>query len=121
MHRILIVDDEEPVGKSLQRAFRRKCFEVEFATDATAALVTIERFRPDFVISDYRMPRMNGAELVREISVRYPRIKCMIMSGYVGELDPTCESCEFLSKPFNTASLVERIREILGPRVRAVA
>jgi DNA-binding response OmpR family regulator len=118
MHKILVVDDEVQVGLVLRRILRRAQFEVEVATDAIAALGLVEQFRPDLVISDFRMPHMNGAELVREIGVRWPLIKCMIMSGYVGAVDPICE---FVPKPFDTAILLARIRATLVPVAEVAA
>jgi DNA-binding response OmpR family regulator len=59
------------------------------------------------VISDYRMPMMNGAELVREIRRRRPLVVCLLLSGYVGADETVCEC---FTKPFNGKELVATIQ-----------
>jgi DNA-binding response OmpR family regulator len=111
MSKVLVVDDEVEVAKALQRLLRRAQFEVAIATDGASALDALDQFSPDLVISDYRMPAMNGAELVREILRRRPRTVCLLLSGYVGADDTACEC---LAKPFDGKALVASIKLRLG-------
>jgi adenylate cyclase len=110
-HRVLVVDDEVQVAKSIQLLLRGARFEVAIACDGPSALAILDEFAPDLVISDFRMPVMNGAELVRAIRQRRPATLCLLLSGYVG-----IESvdCECLAKPFETRALLATIKQRLG-------
>ena len=65
---ILFVDDEESVLKALQRVFRREGYHLLTAGSGPEALDILAQDKPDVVISDFRMPEMNGTELLREVS-----------------------------------------------------
>jgi two-component system response regulator VicR len=108
--RILVVDDELQVAKALQRLLQRAGFEVAIAGDGRAALYLVDEFSPDLVISDYRMPLMNGAELVREVRQRRPVTICVLLSGYLGVDDAECDC---LVKPFDGKLLIAHIRHRL--------
>ncbi|HEY1558225.1 MAG TPA: response regulator [Kofleriaceae bacterium] len=114
LSKILVVDDELQVAKSLQRLLRQAKFEVAIANDGASALVALDQFSPDLVISDYRMPVMNGAELVREIHRRRPLVVCMLLSGYVGADDTECDC---FTKPFDGKQLVASIKQRLADGV----
>jgi DNA-binding response OmpR family regulator len=65
-HRILIVDDEPLITEVLGEHFKGD-FDVETALNGTEALTAIVRQRPDLVLLDINMPRMNGVEVLRDI------------------------------------------------------
>lgn len=120
MERILIVDDEVQVCSSLRRLFRREGFEVETAEGGPEALLKLDAFRPDAVLSDFRMPRMNGAELLAEVRRRLPRALRIILSGYSDLASVMAsveegEICRFISKPWDNETLVPTIRAMLVP------
>ena len=58
--RLLLVDDEENILRSLRRVLKRGGWEIEIAPNAEAALACFETFKPGVVISDYYMPGMSG-------------------------------------------------------------
>ncbi len=121
MGRILIVDDEVHVCSSLRRMFQRGGFEVETAASGPEALGKLEAFQPDVVLSDFRMPHMNGAELLAEVRRRIPRTLRIIISGYadlasVAESVKDGEICRFISKPWDYDTLVPTITALLKPR-----
>ncbi len=73
MRRVLVVDDEENIRLVLRTLLRKHGYEVEVAPSAEEALALLERFGPDFVIADVRMPGMSGIELLRrDRSARRP-------------------------------------------------
>jgi two-component system response regulator VicR len=121
MSRILIVDDEVQVANALRRLFRRTGFEVETASSGREALDKLAAFNPDVVLSDFRMPAMNGAELLAEVKRRMPLTLRLILSGYA-DLDSVLASvnegeiCRFFSKPWDDATLVPTITELLRQR-----
>ena len=84
MKRILFVDDESRVLDGLQRMMygTRKRWEMEFALGGEAALKACEQKPFDVVISDMRMPDMDGSTLLGHIRDRYPSSARVILSGY---------------------------------------
>ena len=65
--RLLLVDDEENILRSLRRVLRRGDWLIETAPDAESALQIFEKFSPGVVMSDFRMPGMNGVELLARV------------------------------------------------------
>jgi CheY-like chemotaxis protein len=82
--KILIVDDEPLVRKSLSRACRSKMHEVVEAVDGVEGLAKWRETDPDLVFLDVLMPGLSGPELLREIG-RTTRAKVILMSAYSGE------------------------------------
>jgi DNA-binding NtrC family response regulator len=118
VERILIVDDEVQVCRSLLRLLRREGFEVEAAEGGPQALLLLDTFRPDVVLSDFRMPRMNGAELLIEVRRRFPRTLRIILSGYSDLASVMAsvkdgELCRFITKPWDNDTLAAAIRSML--------
>ena len=99
------MDDETQVLKSLRRLFLRRGFDVITAESGEAALAQIESVRPDVIVTDFKMPGMTGAQLLKTVSARFPEIKRVLLSGFAeaaeGDLDAT-----FLHKPWNTDELI---------------
>jgi CheY-like chemotaxis protein len=77
MKRILFVDDEPVVIEGLQRMFfnMRREWDVQFGNDGQEALKIMAEAPTDVIVSDMRMPEMNGAELLSEVMRRHPRAK----------------------------------------------
>ena len=84
MKRILFVDDEENVLSGIRRMLRssREQWEMEFASSGEAALQACSERAFDVVVSDLRMPGMDGAQLLSEIRDRYPETARIVLSGY---------------------------------------
>jgi CheY-like chemotaxis protein len=123
--RILVVDDEPEVTNCLRRLLRRH-FEVEVATSGEEALEKLERFDPDVVISDYRMAKMSGRDLLRQVRERQPDALRVLMSGWAepqaiesSVRDRTAN--RVLAKPFPPDDLVSAIREFLAERARGAS
>ena len=89
------------MAKALGRLLRRRGFNVQLAHSASEALALLDHFTPDLVISDYRMPDVNGVELLVEIRRRLPGIPTFILSGYmdVNESDWSISSCGSRGSP----------------------
>ncbi|MFD0713070.1 response regulator [Paenibacillus sp. GCM10027626] len=85
MHRLLIVDDEPNIVKGLYALFA-ECSHLELeivcAFSADEAIAGLSRGKIDVILSDIRMPGMNGLELLEEVSSRWPRCKVIFLSGY---------------------------------------
>ncbi len=109
-YRILFVDDEPNVIKSMLRIFRQENYDLLTAGSAQEALSKLSKNKVQVVISDHRMPEMNGTELLREIKKRYPAIIRIMLTGYA-DVDAVMGAVndgavyKFITKPWNDDDL----------------
>jgi len=85
MKKILIVDDEVPILKTLSRLFFDTDYEILTAKSGEEALKLLETTEVNLVLSDMRMPFMDGYELLSKIKEKYPKVIRSILSGYAEE------------------------------------
>lgn len=109
-HRILFVDDEPFVLHGLQRMLRpmRNEWDMVFVTSGAEALELMARAPFDVVVSDMRMPGMNGTQLLNEVMKRHPQTVRLILSGHADEeLIMKCVGIthQYLSKPCDPEEL----------------
>ncbi|MHA1266477.1 MAG: response regulator [Candidatus Helarchaeota archaeon] len=110
--RILVVDDEQEVLHSLKELLEHEGFRVETATNGIDALDKLSRKDFSLVLSDIRMPAMDGIELA-EICKNHPqlnRIPIILFSGYYDKFESCADS--FLAKPIESEQLLQEIRRI---------
>jgi len=81
-YRVLLVDDEPGILKALKRTFHAEAYEVVTADSGAAALVELGKAPFHVVISDYKMPLMNGAELLERIKNGYPDTIRIMLTGH---------------------------------------
>ena len=89
MYRAIIVDDELLIRVAYQSIVNWQDYGFELAgvfENGQAALDAFEQLKPDFVLTDTRMPICDGIELIRQIKQKYPETICVILSAY-GDLD----------------------------------
>lgn len=86
MPRILLVDDD-PAWRNLYRMALESQFDLFEATDGYQALSVLGAVRPDVIVLDLRMPRMDGMDFIRRLSRRSPRPKVIICSGTFTEAE----------------------------------
>ena len=118
MHRLLFVDDEPRVLDSLRRLLfsRRAEWEFHFATSGEAALDTLRRADFDAVVTDIRMPGMDGATLLEEVRRRYPGMIRVVLSGQCDSEAATralAAAHRYLSKPCDTEELKQTLEQAL--------
>ena len=82
MQKILIIDDEVDICLLLKRFLTKKGYETEYATDATKGLETLYTFKPDLVLSDFRLGKIDGSQILTLIKDQFPNIPVIIMTGY---------------------------------------
>ncbi len=113
---VLVVDDEEIMRAVLTRTMESEHYQVYAAGDGVEALELLGKEIPvDLVIADVSMPRMDGRELVLELSRRYPHLPVVLISGvYLGGT-PDLPG-PVLPKPFTPMTLASRVREVLALR-----
>ncbi|MDI6726363.1 MAG: adenylate/guanylate cyclase domain-containing protein [Smithellaceae bacterium] len=117
MSRLLVVDDEEGVRRSLRKVLEPEGYLVILAEDGQQAIriVREEGEEIETVISDYRMPGLNGLETLVAIGRLNPEITRIILTGYA-TMDSAIEAVNagidgFITKPFENFSLRSRVRE----------
>lgn len=117
--RILIVDDERNVLRSLERLFLEEEYEIMTAVSGREGLEILEQSGPfQLIVSDYRMPTMNGVEFLSEVYRRWPETERMILSGYADTAAIVAAINEgqiykFIAKPWNDDELLQTICEVL--------
>jgi DNA-binding NtrC family response regulator len=110
--RVLVVDDDPSMRTALMESVRRLGYEVQGAIDGADALERIGRFRPWLVLTDLKMPRMTGLDVIKEMKARAPQTLIVLMTAY-GTVETAVEAMkqgasEYLLKPFSM-DLLERV------------
>lgn len=112
--KLLIVDDEEAILASAKRLFRGKQIELITESSPEKALKILNKQDIDIVISDFRMPGMNGTEFLEQVKNQYPHVTRMMLTGYL-ELNIIQEAVNragvfrFLTKPWEEADLLQSV------------
>jgi two-component system, NtrC family, sensor kinase len=109
--RLLVVDDEENILRSLRRVLRHGDWEIRTALDAERGLVELTTFTPEVVLSDFRLPGMNGAEFLALVKERMPRAQRILLTGHadqraIEEAINRSEVFRYIAKPWNDSQLL---------------
>ncbi len=113
---ILCVDDEKNVLKALRRLFHEEDYEILLAESGREGLAILEEHNNvDLIVSDYRMPEMNGVDFLREVYTRWPDTVRIVLSGYadtaaVVEAVNLGHIYKFIPKPWNDEEVLSTIR-----------
>ena len=118
--RVLIVDDEPRLRQVLARLMTRDGFECSDAADGAAALAALEQESVPLVLSDLRMPGMDGIELLRQIRERWPDTAVVMITAVADvEVAVNClalGAMDYLTKPFHLQEVRARVRQALEKR-----
>lgn len=115
---VLLVDDEVHILNALARVLRKADCEVIKAHSGQQALEMINEHRPDLIISDVRMPEMDGIELLSKVNQQYPEIECILLTGYA-DLESTIKAINsgkisyYLEKPWDDTRLLDVVSRTL--------
>jgi two-component system response regulator MprA len=118
--RILVVDDDRAVRESLRRSLAFNGYQVELAGDGQAALAAILDSRPDALVLDVMMPRLDGLEVCRRLRGAGDDLPILVLtardavSDRVAGLDAGAD--DYLPKPFALEELLARLRALLRRR-----
>jgi two-component system, OmpR family, KDP operon response regulator KdpE len=118
--RILIVDDEPALRRTLERALTSFHYQVVSVADPHSAYLMLDESRFDLVLLDLRLPQMDGDTFFLAIVRRWPRLlgRVILMSGDPPSQHPESPAelvaCPILSKPFTLDSLVNLVRVVLA-------
>lgn len=122
--RVLLLEDEPGIRALILKSLEREGFAVTQASNAAEALAAcrVEAQRPDLLITDIRMPGLQGRAMAGAILAEHPGIKVLYISGSTGdeELDrqigreELLPGTRFLAKPFTVAALLMQVNGLLG-------
>jgi two-component system response regulator AtoC len=115
VRRVLVVDDEENIRLVLRTLLKRHGYDVECAPGGEEALGLVESFGPDVVITDVRMPRMGGMDLLSTLRAKGNDATVIVMSAY-GNLDQAIDAIkagayDYIQKPFKPDEIVMALRK----------
>lgn len=120
--RILIVDDEKPIVTLLAQTFEQEGHEVATAKDGIDCMNQMAAFRPDVVLMDIMMPKLDGVDTTRLIRRNTNYAGTVIVALSARSDDETRERMRdaganvFVRKPFVIAKLVSRVEQLLAAR-----
>ncbi len=119
--RLLFVDDDSLVLQGLRRTLRpmREQWEMTFVESGAQALETLAREHHDAIITDMKMPRMDGAQLLDEVKKGYPEVVRIVLSGQAGReeiLRSIGPTHQYLSKPCDPQELRVRLTQAFAMR-----
>ena len=118
--RVLVVDDEPELAGLMREMLEGAGYEVATAESGAVALEMLELARFDAIVSDLRMPDMDGAALWREVCSRQPRLARSMLFVTGDTLSPDARSflrsahCDSLDKPFSRADLLAKVATLFG-------
>jgi len=116
---VLVVEDDDAIRSVVVRTLRKFGYDVVAARDAPHALELANQTLPPpgLLLTDVVMPGIDGPELARTLSERFPDLRVLFMSGYSGDVvwdeRRPAEEIDFLAKPFLPEELVRKVREVL--------
>ena len=115
-HSILVVDDEPQIRRVLKTVLGRQKYSIRTASDGEEALVLMKEWSPDLVITDLRMPNMDGIELCRSLRKRsaVPIIVLSVRGEEATKIQALDEGADdYVTKPFSPNELLARVRAAL--------
>ena len=119
--RILCVDDEASILSALKRVFRPLGYVVHTAESGAKGLEILEKEPIDLVLSDMRMPQMDGAQFLEQVFMRWPDTKRILLTGY-SDANSTIAAINlgkiwrYVSKPWNDSELIMTVQQALAHR-----
>ena len=123
MTHVLVVDDDPVLAQLVAFRLGRLGLQVSVESDGEAGLAAIRQLRPDLVVLDWLMPRMNGLEVCRAVRTdtdpELARTPLLLLTAKAQEPDLergfAAGATDFVAKPFNTRELVSRVTAALPP------
>ena len=117
--KVLVVDDHHDTSFSLCRMLKTQGYEVEHAVDGLVGLNSATRERPDLIVTDVQMPRMDGLEMIRRLRQSGDELRSVpiiVISSYGRRLAQDAKDAgadEFLSKPIDLDKLLVTVKSRL--------
>ncbi len=113
---LLFVDDEPGILSALRRLFRPHGYRIFIAEGGAAGLEILEKESVDLVISDMRMPEMDGAAFLKEVRRRWPKVMRILLTGYADITSTVAainqgEIYRYIAKPWDDNEIITIVRE----------
>ena len=118
--RILVVDDDGVIREGLKRIFAAEGFDVAIFASGEAAVAALQKERFDLVVTDLKMPGMNGIEVMKAIRVLQPEVPIIIITGYA-TVETAVEAMkegavDYVAKPFTPEDICAKARSTMEQR-----
>jgi two-component system cell cycle response regulator len=117
---VLVVDDEDYIREPIVEMLRRMGFRVDSANNGKHALKKLKKKPYTFLLTDMRMPEMDGLELIQKAKNDYPNVSTVAMTGYSKEYDyvdvVNAGAADFINKPFGIEELEAKVRRAIIER-----
>jgi len=115
---VLVVDDDFLSGLAMKNYLGRIGFRTSFATDGRQAIDLAGRDPIDALVTDFRMPNLNGAELVRHLRADTPDLAVVVLTGYAPDAEDAlgtgAERLVIMDKPVDPTAVEKAVRGLLG-------
>lgn len=123
--RILVIDDEQLITSTLKGVLKRSGFETVITNSGNEAVSLVETDSFDLIISDIRMPEMDGIRTLHEIKKRLARTgktcPVIFITGFADEkLEMEAKEIgfgDYIYKPFDLKTFIDRINRVLGEKI----
>jgi len=118
--KILIADDEPNIVVSLEYLMKREGFDVRVAPNGDEALAQVAEFKPDLLLLDVMLPRLNGFEVCQQLRAdpQWRSLKVVMLTAKGRDIEMqkglALGADAYITKPFSTKELVARVKELLG-------
>ncbi len=120
---IVVIDDEEDMCKILTKILNMEGYHVTAFTNPDKALEYVEKYQPDVVLTDIRMPERSGMDVLKAVKSKFPQTAVIIMTAYAsieGAIQAMKKGAfHYVTKPFNTEELVANIEKAIEMRTLA--
>lgn len=118
---ILVVEDEALAAMAIEDFLSRKGYRVTLAADGQEAVERLRAELADLVITDLRMPRLDGRGLIRELRGMSPTLPVIVMTGYLASesgddalTNGAWRPLEILNKPVSPQAILDTLQRMLG-------
>jgi len=122
MPRILIVDDEPNIVLALEMLMKREGYEIQSVNNGEKAVEEAGQFRPDLILLDVMLPRMDGYEVCQRIraDASLPQVSIVMLTAKGREVEMekglALGADLYITKPFSTREVVRKVRELLAAK-----
>lgn len=125
MKQVWIIDDDPSIRWVLEKALAQAEIPFRSFADADSALRALGRDQPDAIVTDLRMPGLDGLAFLKEVQARWPRLPVIVMTAH-SDLDNAVSAFqsgafEYLPKPFDMDEAINLVRRALGSQQEAAA
>lgn len=115
--RILVVEDDPSISMGLQMNLEAEGYLVELAEDGEAGLRLAREFKPDLIVLDVMLPKLNGFEVLRTLRAEGASLPIVMLSARGAEMDKVMGlelgAEDYITKPFSLAELLARVKAVL--------